>query len=157
MNDTSSRIDVKVCTDVSRPRDQGHIYVQAQQGRWQRLRRQLGWGLMLLFLAGPWLRWNGAQAILLDWEAQRFHLFGMTIWPQDLTLLALLLMVAAFALFLSPPGWDRSGAATCVRKRYGPSGLSGWKKSWKAVPTGGGGGIRKPGVSTRCCARAAST
>ncbi|OXY82229.1 cytochrome c oxidase accessory protein CcoG [Oceanimonas doudoroffii] len=99
MNDTSSRIDVKVCTDVSRPRDQGHIYVRAQQGRWQRLRRQLGWGLMLLFLAGPWLRWNGAQAILLDWEAQRFHLFGMTIWPQDLTLLALLLMVAAFALF----------------------------------------------------------
>ncbi|WP_107850343.1 cytochrome c oxidase accessory protein CcoG [Oceanimonas marisflavi] len=99
MNDTSSRIDVKVCTDVSRPRDQGHIYVRAQQGRWQRLRRRLGWGLMLLFLAGPWLRWNGTQAILLDWEAQRFHLFGMTIWPQDLTLLALLLMVAAFALF----------------------------------------------------------
>ncbi|MCC4262920.1 cytochrome c oxidase accessory protein CcoG [Oceanimonas baumannii] len=100
MNDTSSsRIDVRVCTETTRPRDQGHIYVRAQQGRWQRLRRQLGWGLMLLFLVGPWLRWNGNQAILLDWEAQRFHLFGMTIWPQDLTLLALLLMVAAFALF----------------------------------------------------------
>ncbi|MDP5290946.1 cytochrome c oxidase accessory protein CcoG [Oceanimonas sp. CHS3-5] len=99
MNDTSSRIDVKVCTDASRPRDQGHIYVRAQQGRWQRLRRRLGWSLMLLFLLGPWLSWNGRQAILLDWAQQRFHLFGMTIWPQDLTLLALLLTVAAFGLF----------------------------------------------------------
>ncbi|MFH7586295.1 cytochrome c oxidase accessory protein CcoG [Oceanimonas smirnovii] len=100
MNDTSSsRIDVRVCTETPRPRDQGHIYVRAQQGRWQRLRRRLGWGLMLLFLLGPWLQWNGQQAILLDWEAQRFYLFAMTIWPQDLTLLALLLMVAAFALF----------------------------------------------------------
>ncbi|WMC11688.1 cytochrome c oxidase accessory protein CcoG [Oceanimonas pelagia] len=99
MNDTSSRIDVKVCTTPSRPRDQGHIYVRAQQGRWQRLRRRLGWGLMLLFLAGPWLSWNGRQAILLDWAQQRFHLFGITLWPQDLTLLALLLTVAAFALF----------------------------------------------------------
>ncbi|AEY01393.1 FixG [Oceanimonas sp. GK1] len=99
MNDTSSRIDVKVCTDAVRPRDQGHIYVRAQQGRWQRLRRRLGWSLMLLFLAGPWLSWNGRQAILLDWAQQRFHLFGVTIWPQDLTLLALLLTVAAFGLF----------------------------------------------------------
>ncbi len=97
--DTSSRIDVKTCTTPVRPIDQGHVYVRAQQGRWQRWRQRLGWALMLLFLAGPWLRWNGRQAIWLDLEQQRFYLFGATIWPQDLTLLALLLMVAAFALF----------------------------------------------------------
>ncbi|MBM7457144.1 cytochrome c oxidase accessory protein FixG [Oceanisphaera litoralis] len=98
MENLSSRIDVKVCTDP-RPISQGHVYVRAQRGRWQRWRQSIGWGLMLLFLAGPWLRWNGQQALLLDLEQQRFHLFGITIWPQDLTLLALLLMVAAFGLF----------------------------------------------------------
>ncbi len=98
MENHASRIDVKVCTDP-RPISQGHVYVRAQRGRWQRLRQSTGWVLMLLFLAGPWLRWNGQQALLLDLEQQRFHLFGITIWPQDLTLLALLLMVAAFGLF----------------------------------------------------------
>ncbi|GHA19203.1 cytochrome c oxidase accessory protein CcoG [Oceanisphaera arctica] len=98
MENLSSRIDVKVCTDP-RPIDQGHVYVRAQRGRWQRLRQSTGWVLMLLFLVGPWLRWNGQQALLLDLEQQRFHLFGITIWPQDLTLLALFLMVAAFGLF----------------------------------------------------------
>ncbi|MDX1266967.1 MAG: cytochrome c oxidase accessory protein CcoG [Oceanisphaera sp.] len=99
MENPSSRIDVvNVCTEP-RPIVQGHVYVRAQSGRWQRLRRLIGWGLMLLFLVGPWLRWNGQQALLLDLEQQRFHLFGITIWPQDLTLLALFLMVAAFGLF----------------------------------------------------------
>ncbi|WP_375055273.1 cytochrome c oxidase accessory protein CcoG [Zobellella sp. DQSA1] len=101
MEKSSQRIEVQqiIPSSGSRPIDQGHVYVRAQQGRWQRWRQRLGWTLMLLFLAGPWLRWNGRQAIWLDLEQQRFHLFGTTIWPQDLTLLALLLMVAAFALF----------------------------------------------------------
>ncbi|WP_417617574.1 cytochrome c oxidase accessory protein CcoG [Oceanisphaera sp.] len=99
MENLSSRIDVNVCTHP-RPIDQGHVYVRAQQGRWQRIRRFTGWVLMLFFMVGPWLRWQGQQALLLDLEQQRFHLFGITIWPQDLTLLALFLMVAAFGLFL---------------------------------------------------------
>ncbi len=73
--------------------------MRAQQGRWQRLRKQLGWFFMALFLVGPWLSWQGRQAILLDVVQQRFHVFGTTLWPQDLTLLALLFAVAAFALF----------------------------------------------------------
>ena len=98
MEKYSSLIDVSVNTEP-RPIDQGHVYVRAQRGRWQRLRKLVSWMLMLCFLLGPWLRWHGQQAVLLDVELQRFHLFGMTIWPQDLTLLALLLMVAAFGLF----------------------------------------------------------
>lgn len=99
MENLSSRIDVNVCTEP-RPIDQGHVYVRAQRGRWQKIRQLTGWVLMLIFLVGPWLRWNGQQALLLDLEQQRFHLFGITIWPQDLTLLALFLMVAAFGLFM---------------------------------------------------------
>ncbi|QFI53312.1 cytochrome c oxidase accessory protein CcoG [Aeromonas simiae] len=75
------------------------IYVRAQTGYWQRLRRNMGWLFMLLFLALPWLRYEGRQAVLLDIGNQQFHIFATTIWPQDLTLLAWLLMIAAFALF----------------------------------------------------------
>lgn len=102
MNDNKNQIEVKNVTATvrsHRPTDEGHIYVRAQAGRWQRLRKQMGWFFMLLFMVGPWLGWNGRQAILLDIEHQRFHIFGATIWPQDLTLLALLFMVAAFGLF----------------------------------------------------------
>ncbi|MCT7654605.1 cytochrome c oxidase accessory protein CcoG [Oceanimonas sp. NS1] len=102
MTDNNNRIDVKNVTPKTRshrPTDDGHIYVRAQSGKWQRLRKIMGWVLMLVFLVGPWLQWSGRQAILLDVEHQRFHVFGTTIWPQDLTLLALLFMVAAFGLF----------------------------------------------------------
>ncbi|PSJ45114.1 cytochrome c oxidase accessory protein CcoG [Zobellella endophytica] len=102
MNDKNNQIDVKNVTGAvrsHRPTDDGHIYVRAQKGQWQRLRKLMGWFFMLLFVVGPWLTWNNRQAILLDVEQQRFHIFGSTIWPQDLTLLALLFVVAAFGLF----------------------------------------------------------
>lgn len=101
MNDKNNQINVKDVTPVRshRPTDDGHIYVRAQAGKWQRLRKYLGWVLMLIFIAGPWMTWNGRQALLFDVEQQRFQIFATTIWPQDLTLLALLLMISAVALF----------------------------------------------------------
>lgn len=102
MNDNQNKIDVKDVTSAvrsHRPTDDGHIYVRAQTGQWQKLRKYLGWVLMLVFIVGPWMTWNGRQALLFDVEQQRFQIFSATIWPQDLTLLALLLMIAAVALF----------------------------------------------------------
>ena len=75
------------------------IYVRAAYGFFQRLRRYTGWGLILLFVALPLLRYDGNQAVLFDVSKQQFHLFSMTLFPQDLTLLAWLFIIAAFALF----------------------------------------------------------
>jgi len=75
------------------------IYVRAAYGFFQRLRRYTGWGLILLFLALPLLRWNEKQALLFDFSRQQFHLFNITLFPQDLTLLAWLFIIAAFTLF----------------------------------------------------------
>ena len=44
----------------------------------------------------PWLQYNGHQAILFDISEQRFTLWGLTLWPQDLTLLAWLFIFSAF-------------------------------------------------------------
>lgn len=75
------------------------IYVRAAYGFFQKVRRYTGWGLILLFVTLPMLRNNGQQAVLFDLSHQQFHLFNLTLFPQDLTLLAWLFIIAAFALF----------------------------------------------------------
>ncbi|KZN29985.1 4Fe-4S ferredoxin [Pseudoalteromonas luteoviolacea CPMOR-2] len=76
------------------------IYVRAVKGMHQILRQRIGFLGMLAFMALPWLNYNGQQAVLFDLFEQKFNIFGLTLWPQDLTILAFILMIAAFALFL---------------------------------------------------------
>jgi len=75
------------------------IYVRAIDGLWSSVRRRMGWIAMLFFLLLPWIPWGDRQAVWFNLGEQKFHVFGLTIWPQDLTLLAALFMIAAFALF----------------------------------------------------------
>ena len=51
--------------------------------------------LLGLYHLVPWISWNGRQAVLFDLPARQFHLFGITLWPQDFIYLAGLLIVAA--------------------------------------------------------------
>ncbi len=69
------------------------------KGLFQKLRRYGGWFLLVLFAGIPWIPFGERQAILLDIGSQQFNFFGTTLYPQDLTLLALLFMIAAFGLF----------------------------------------------------------
>src|SRR5690606_32620498 len=55
--------------------------------------------LLGMFYLFTWLRWDGRQAVLFDLPARKFHVFGLTFWPQDFLFLALLLIIAALALF----------------------------------------------------------
>ncbi|MBE9536666.1 MAG: 4Fe-4S binding protein, partial [Proteobacteria bacterium] len=55
--------------------------------------------LYLFFLLGPYLRWDGRQAVLFDIPARKFYLFSKTIWPQDIWMLALVLIFLAITLF----------------------------------------------------------
>jgi cytochrome c oxidase accessory protein FixG len=55
--------------------------------------------LLGLFYGLPWIPWGDRQAILFDLPARQFHLFGLTLWPQDFIFLAWLLVIAALSLF----------------------------------------------------------
>ena len=55
--------------------------------------------LLGLFYGVAWLQWDGHQALLFDLPARKFHIFGLTLWPQDFLYLALLLIIAALSLF----------------------------------------------------------
>ena len=101
---SEERIKVKDVTPKVKPKytnigPDNHIYVRDVKGFFQRLRKYMGWFFMLLFLLLPLLRWDGSQAVLFNIAEQRFHIFSLIIFPQDLLVFALLLIVGAFALF----------------------------------------------------------
>jgi cytochrome c oxidase accessory protein FixG len=75
------------------------VYPREVSGRFTRLRITAAWVLLGLFYLLPWVRWNDRQALLFDLPARQFHLFGLTLWPQDFIFLAWLLVIAALSLF----------------------------------------------------------
>ena len=75
------------------------IYTRKMEGFFQRLRLYTGWPLLLGYFLLPWFSWDGRQAVLFDLPARKFHILGLTFWPQDFPMLAFLLIIAAFALF----------------------------------------------------------
>lgn len=91
------RPDPKQRSNDYSPRNR--IYVRDVKGTLEWFRRSFGFILLAVFALLPWLQWNGEQAILLDIAEQRFRIFGLTLWPQDFTILAWIFIVSAFALF----------------------------------------------------------
>jgi cytochrome c oxidase accessory protein FixG len=75
------------------------IYPREIDGRFARLRKRAAVVLLGLFYAVAWLEWDGHQALLFDLPARKFHIFALTLWPQDFLYLALLLIIAALSLF----------------------------------------------------------
>ena len=79
--------------------DHSKIYAKAVGGRFAKLRWIMVWVTQLVFYGTPWLRWHERQAVLFDLANSRFFIFGLVLHPQDLIYLAMLLVLAALALF----------------------------------------------------------
>lgn len=75
------------------------IYVKKIKGFFQRIRRLSLWMLMILYFSICWISVNGQQLVHFDLPNRKFHLYGITFWPQDFVLLALALIICAFGLF----------------------------------------------------------
>jgi polyferredoxin len=75
------------------------VYPRSVSGRFARLRWVMVWVTQLVFYGLPWLQWNDRQAVLFDLAERRFYVFGLVLHPQDFIYLAVLLIVAALALF----------------------------------------------------------
>jgi cytochrome c oxidase accessory protein FixG len=75
------------------------VYPREIEGRFARLRVLSVWSLLGIYYLLPWLNWNDRQAVLFDLPARKFFTFGLVFWPQDFIFLALLLIIAALALF----------------------------------------------------------
>lgn len=60
--------------------------------------------LTLLIIYGvyfllPYITWGDRQAVLLDIPGRKFYIFNATVWPQDLWILALILLFCFVLLF----------------------------------------------------------
>jgi len=75
------------------------IYLREQKGTFQLMRRSLSMILILLFILVPFIQFNGSQAVYFDIAQQQIHLFSLTLFPQDLLIICLVFILAAFVLF----------------------------------------------------------
>ena len=75
------------------------IYTRKIEGFFQRVRLFTGWPLLLGYFLLPWINWGERQSVLFDLPARKFHILGLTFWPQDMSLLAWVLIIAAWSLF----------------------------------------------------------
>jgi len=75
------------------------IYPREIAGRFQRMRTIAVWVLLGIYYVLPWIPWGDRQAVLFDLPARKFHIFALTLWPQDFFFLTWLLIIAALSLF----------------------------------------------------------
>ncbi len=95
----ASKIPLDLVDDGSLYVSERKVYPREQGGRFQTLRKAAVVWLLGMYYLFAWLPWDDRQAVLFDLPARRFHVFGLTFWPQDFIYLALLLIMAGFALF----------------------------------------------------------
>ena len=74
------------------------VYAKLPKGKWYTRRTIVGWGLLLFFIAVPFIRINGYPFVLLDIPDRKFIIFGVIFWAQDTFILALLML--SFILFI---------------------------------------------------------
>jgi cytochrome c oxidase accessory protein FixG len=71
------------------------------RGRWVLARRAVGVILIAIYLLLPWIPINGNPAVFLDVEHRLFHLFGLTLVPQDLWVMFFAVTGLGFTLFVA--------------------------------------------------------
>lgn len=74
------------------------IHAKRMPGFYRSLKYYTG-ALWLVFFIGPYFRWNGNQAVLFNIADRQFHFFSLTVLPQDIWMLSLVLLLAAMTLF----------------------------------------------------------
>ncbi|GAB4352548.1 MAG: cytochrome c oxidase accessory protein CcoG [Gammaproteobacteria bacterium] len=73
------------------------IHAKRVGGRWRTL-KWLTHAVWLVYFFGPYLRWGDRQAVLFDIPERQFHIFSLTVLPQDFWMLSLLLLFFAILL-----------------------------------------------------------
>lgn len=86
-----------ITTDLYQAQDK--IYIRRVKGFFRNIRVVGGIFLFAAYFGTLWFDWGNRQLVLFDLGARKFHVFGVTFWPQDFILLSWALIIAAFALF----------------------------------------------------------
>lgn len=88
--------------EVTTINDDGSHYVLHPadvKGKFTLLRRLVAIVMLVVYVGLPWIPINGHPAIFLDVASRQFHIFGLTLAPQDLWVLFFLISGLGFTLF----------------------------------------------------------
>lgn len=79
------------------------VYAKKIQGKFANWRNLVGYFLLGLMFAGPYVRIQGQPLLLVNVLERKFILFGFVFWPQDfyLVVLGILSMILTIVLFTS--------------------------------------------------------
>ena len=94
------QLDERVLSTLNSDGSRRWLRPRPSAGRFLNARRIVGYLLILLFTALPYLRLGGKPMILLDLPAREFTIIGKTFLPTDTLLLALLLLMVFVTIFL---------------------------------------------------------
>lgn len=75
----------------------GTVHAKRMGGTFRKVKTYIIMAWSIFFLA-PYLQWDGRQAILFDLAERKFYIFWLTILPQDIWVLAMILLFASLAL-----------------------------------------------------------
>ena len=93
----SASLDEQVAQSLYAQRER--IYPREVHGMYATMRVLAVVVLLGLFYGVLWLHWDGQQLLLFDLPARRFHIFGLTLFPQDFFFLSAILIIGALTLF----------------------------------------------------------
>jgi cytochrome c oxidase accessory protein FixG len=93
----SASLDEQVAQSLYAQRER--IYPREVHGVYATMRVLAVVVLLGLFYGVLWLHWDGQQLLLFDLPARRFHIFGLTLFPQDFFFLSAILIIGALTLF----------------------------------------------------------
>jgi len=95
--DTSNKNLQNIGVEILPVHTGGTVHAKRIPGFFRKAKWIIGSMWIALFV-GPYLRWDGHQAILFDLPNRQFHIFGLTILPQDIWVLAMILLFFSLAL-----------------------------------------------------------
>lgn len=101
-------------TDTTPPLYQKRIpiFTRSVKGPFRRFKTGVLVFAYAVYFLLPWLPWARpdapSQAVLFDLPGRRFLIFGLTVYPQDVIWLALLLFIAAILLFFATALFGRA-------------------------------------------------
>jgi len=97
--DTAPEPNLDSVTTINRDGSRHFLHPADVSGKWARARRVAGLLLILVYVSLPWIPVNGQPALFLDIENRRFHVFGLTLVPQDLWVMFFGISGLGFSLF----------------------------------------------------------
>lgn len=96
--DTSNKNLQNIGVELLTVHTEGTVHAKRMPGKFRTIKWVVA-AMWVSFFVGPYLQWDGRQAILFNLADRQFHFFGITVLPQDIWVLAMILLF--FALLLA--------------------------------------------------------